>query len=175
MGPYSVSDGKFTYEYRVDGENQERQKDALKFLKDWATAFLTLETAMLTLIGGVLIGVRELSLTLSLVESAILLAAVLALAISIYYGMWLLHQFPAAMQRVPVNDAAKAEDIYKIGVAAGSKRIEELAVSFRKGFQWGIGLLAAFITWRVVCSMIVIYVGSRLPGYLCNLPSHSTP
>lgn len=76
MGPYTVSDGKFTYEYSVDGENRERQKDALKFLKDWATAFLTLETAMLTLIAGVLIGVRELSLTLSLVESAILLAAV---------------------------------------------------------------------------------------------------
>ena len=69
MGPYTVSDGKFTYEYSVDGENRERQKDALKFLKDWATAFLTLETAMLTLIAGVLIGVRELSLTLSLVES----------------------------------------------------------------------------------------------------------
>ena len=79
------------------------------------------------------------------------------------------------MQRIPVNDAAKTEDIYKIGVEAGSKRIEELAVSFRKGFQWGIGLLAAFITWRVACSMIVIYIGSKLPDYLCNLPSHSTP
>ena len=42
MGPYTVSDGKFTYEYSVDGENRERQKDALKFLKDWATAFFIL-------------------------------------------------------------------------------------------------------------------------------------
>jgi len=30
MGPYTVSDGKFTYEYSVDGENRERQKGCFK-------------------------------------------------------------------------------------------------------------------------------------------------
>jgi hypothetical protein len=56
MQPYLIGGNQ----YKVDGENRERQKDALSFLKDWTTFFLTLQTALLTLVGGVLIGIKEL-------------------------------------------------------------------------------------------------------------------
>jgi hypothetical protein len=171
MQPYLVGGNQ----YKVDGETRERQKDALSFLKDWTTSFLTLQTALLTLVGGVLIGMKELSLSLSLLDAAILLGAVLLFVLSITDGMWLLHQFPAAAQRVPDNDPAKQEDIYKIGVNSNADTIEKPAVRFRSRFLWGIRLLAAFIVWRVLCFIIVTYVGKVLPEYLCNLPPHATP
>jgi hypothetical protein len=55
MQPYVIGGNQ----YKVDGETRERQKDALSFLKDWTTSFLTLQTALLTLVGGVLIGIKE--------------------------------------------------------------------------------------------------------------------
>jgi hypothetical protein len=79
MEPYIIGNNQ----YRVDGETRERQKDALSFLKDWTTTFLTLQTAILTLVGGVLIGIKELSLTLSAVDAALLLDAVLSFVTSI--------------------------------------------------------------------------------------------
>ena len=164
MEPYTIA--KNQCRYRVDGETRERQKDALAFLKDWTTSFLTIQTALLTLVGGVLIGIKELSLTLSVVDAAILLAAVLSFVFSIRQGMWVLHQFPAAVQRVPDNEQAKSEDIYQIGVEEKSDTIERLAIDFREWFLLGIKLLTAFIIWRVACPIITKYISMVLPEYL---------
>jgi hypothetical protein len=95
-----------------------------------------------------------------------LLDAVLSFVTSIKQGMWVLHQFPAAAQRVPDNEDAKKEDIYQIGIGQNSDTIEKLAVDFRERFLLGIKLLTAFIVWRVVCPIITKYIGMVTPEYL---------
>lgn len=132
-------------QYAIDGARN--LKEALGFMKDWVTAVIQLQTAILGAIGGALVLKDTPDMKLSTPEALDLLVTSIAFVFSIGSGMMLLNVLPGAVQRVPANDAARRSDIYSI-YTVGTP-IHGWSMRFRWGFILAMAGIAVFVGLRV--------------------------
>jgi hypothetical protein len=136
-------------------EWEKHLTDALGFLKDWVTAIIQIETALLGGIGAAFILKNELGnaadsgreISLTVFDKSSLVLTAVAFGYSIVYGVNILNMLPGAAQRVPPAGYG-AKDVYSISPTGGWK-IEDATKLFRQWFFVGLGGIAAFVLSRV--------------------------
>jgi hypothetical protein len=130
-------------------DNTLNQKEALGFLKDWASTVLSLQTTLIAAIAA-FVGIKGVSdfKQLRSYEAALLVFAVASSLYSIYAGMTLLNMLPGAAQRRP-EQAERQQDIYSI-YTSGTKTILYWVVRFRRSFLVTMFFLVAFVSAVVI-------------------------
>ena len=125
------------------------QKEALGFIKDWATSILQLETAVIGAFGAALVLKDTPEFTLTAMQAAGLLPALTMLVISMFCGTMLLNMLPGAVQRKGRTDYAINSDIYTI-YTEGQTNIYRWSNRFRLTFLIGMAFIAFFVAARTL-------------------------
>jgi hypothetical protein len=116
--------------------------EALGLLKDWVTAILQLETAIIGAVGTAIALKTAPELTLSRLEGGAVAVAAACFGISIYCGLMVLNMLPGAAQREPPT----GKDIYSIAIF--TRTIGYWAKGFRFFFVCGVIVIIVFIILR---------------------------
>lgn len=128
---------------------ETNQKEALGFIKDWATSILQLETAVVGAFGAALVLKETPEFTLTKWQAVGLLPALIMLVISIGCGTMLLNILPGAVQRTGVTQHAKSNDIYTI-YTQGKTNIYVWSSRFRLTFLIGMAFVAFFVAAKAL-------------------------
>jgi hypothetical protein len=124
-------------------------KDALGFLKDWVTTFLTLQTSIIAA-AAVFVGIHGVADFKQLwwLQKMLLVAAAIGSLVSIWAGLYLLNLIPAAAQRkATTHPGEEPQDLFSI--ATDGKTIKFIADVFRKSFLAAISVLVVFVVVEV--------------------------
>ncbi len=133
--------------YTVD--STQHLPEALGLLKDWVTAVLQLETAIVGAIGAAFFLKNMPDVSLTPAQKIVLVIATSAFGLSIVFGVFLLNTLPGAAQRKPSNQAASNADLYSI-FTIHDITIFQYTWWFRNTFFAGLSMIVVFVILRIV-------------------------
>jgi hypothetical protein len=126
-------------------------KEALGFLKDWVTTFLTLQTSIIAAVAA-FVGVKGAGdfVHLTCGQGVSLGIAASSSLVSILAGLYLLNMIPAAAQRKPdPYPAGVPKDLFSIATQENRRTIRFWTDLFRHSFLVAIIALIAFVLLKV--------------------------
>ena len=130
-------------------------KEALGFLKDWATSLIQLDLAVVGAL-GIFVGFSDfvrspvfaighlhgLPQSIAIAEVVCIGLSAVAIFLSLFFGLMLLNALPGAAQRLPVNAAARQADVFSIANERHHLTINFMSWLFRYPFFAGALLFA---------------------------------
>ena len=139
---------------------QKNDLEALKMLQDWSKWLVTVDVAVIGVIGATTESDRWGE---PVMANILITAATISFALSVVAATWLLLALPGIAQRLPPQEG---DDIFMMGTMAGvGVRLVYLALAEHVAFLLGVLLLASTFVARlsgvggaVIASFVVILV-----------------